>query len=69
MNRINIMFPSTTTLLGIVFVVLQLCNVINWPWIWVLCPFWIPIAIALVGLIMMIVFLGVVILYTLAFSK
>ena len=31
--------------LGIVFIVLKLCNVINWSWIWVLCPFWIGIAV------------------------
>lgn len=28
-------------LLGIVFIVLKLCKVINWSWIWVLSPFWI----------------------------
>lgn len=35
-------------LLGIVFIVLKLCGVINWSWAWVLAPFWIPIALALV---------------------
>ena len=34
-------------LLGIVFIVLKLCNVINWSWLWVLSPFWIPFAIVL----------------------
>ena len=28
-------------LLGIVFIVLKLCKVIHWSWIWVLSPFWI----------------------------
>lgn len=27
-------------LLGIAFVILKLCGVIDWPWIWVLAPFW-----------------------------
>lgn len=30
-----------TGLLTIVFIVLKLCHVINWSWIWVLCPIWI----------------------------
>lgn len=32
-------------LLGIVFVVLKLINVIDWSWWWVTCPFWISIAL------------------------
>lgn len=35
-------------LLGIVFIVLKLCGVINWSWAWVLAPWWIPIVLALV---------------------
>lgn len=38
-------------LLGITFVVLKLCGVINWPWLWVLAPFWIPLTIVLVVLL------------------
>ena len=33
---------STTTTLGIVFIVLKLVGVIDWSWFWVLAPFWIP---------------------------
>ena len=36
---------STSTLLGIAFVVLKLCGVIDWSWIWVTAPFWIPLAL------------------------
>nr|DAJ75710.1 MAG TPA: Melanocortin-2 receptor accessory protein family [Bacteriophage sp.] len=32
------------SVLGIVFIVLKLCKVINWSWVWVLCPFWIGLA-------------------------
>ena len=32
-------------LLGVAFVVLKLCKVINWSWWWVTAPFWIPVAI------------------------
>lgn len=31
--------------LGIVFIILKLCKVINWSWLWVLSPIWIPILI------------------------
>lgn len=40
--------PSSTTLLGILFVGLKLTGHINWPWIWVLSPFWIPLVVAMV---------------------
>lgn len=32
------------SVLGIIFIVLKLCKVINWSWVWVLCPFWISLA-------------------------
>ena len=48
-------------LLTIVFIVLKLCRVINWSWIWVLAPMWISVAlcvaiiliVAIIGFIMM----------------
>ncbi len=45
-------FPA---LLGLTFIVLKLCNVIHWSWWWVLSPFWIGIAIALVILIIYVI--------------
>lgn len=39
-------------LLAIVFIVLKLCNVITWSWLWVLAPLWIPIAFCLVALVL-----------------
>ena len=30
-----------TGLLTIAFIILKLCNVINWSWLWVLSPLWI----------------------------
>lgn len=38
-------------LLGVLFVGLKLAKVIDWPWVWVLAPFWGPIALLLVILI------------------
>lgn len=48
-------------LLTIVFIVLKLCGVINWSWIWVLAPMWVGVAlcvaiiliVAIIGFIMM----------------
>lgn len=33
------------SLLTITFIVLKLCNVISWPWVWVLAPLWISFGI------------------------
>lgn len=44
MNSIKIQLgclPGFTTLLTIIFLVLKLCNVIGWSWIWVVSPIWI----------------------------
>ena len=38
---------SVTTVLFLIFLVLKLCNVIDWSWWWVTAPLWIPIAIAI----------------------
>lgn len=43
---------GTVGLLGVVFIVLKLCGVIRWSWLWVLSPFWISAAI--VGIIVLI---------------
>lgn len=32
---------SLGVILGVVFIVLKLCNVIDWSWLWVLAPLWI----------------------------
>ena len=42
-------------LLGVVFIILRLCNVINWSWWRVLAPFWIPVAIAIICIIVTII--------------
>ena len=37
--------------LGIIFIVLKLCGVIKWSWLWVLCPFWISLLLILIVVI------------------
>ena len=44
-------------LLGVAFIVLKLCKVINWSWWWVTAPFWIP-----VGIVIVMIFIAAVLL-------
>lgn len=50
---------SLPNLLLIAFVILKLCNVIAWSWVWVLAPLWIPFALIIALLLIMLI--GVVI--------
>ena len=34
--------------LTIVFIVLKLCKLINWSWLWVLSPLWIPMLLVII---------------------
>ena len=34
--------------LTLIFITLKLTEVIDWPWIWVLAPLWIPLAVVVV---------------------
>ena len=39
------------TVLAVVFIVLKLCGVITWSWLWVLSPIWISFGLAIIVLI------------------
>lgn len=43
--------PGVLSILLVAFIVLKLCGVITWSWLWVLSPLWIPIALVLVILL------------------
>ena len=48
---------SFATVLTIVFIVLKLCGVIDWSWVWVLAPMWISfvlwiLIIAVIGFVL-----------------
>lgn len=45
--------------LTLIFIVLKLCGVINWSWIWVLAPSWIPIILVIV-IIIIAIFIGII---------
>ena len=42
-------------LLCIVFIVLKLCGVINWSWVWVLSPLWIGFILAIIIIVVAII--------------
>ena len=42
--------------LGVVFIVLKLCNVIDWSWWWVLAPIWMPTVLCLLVLLIIAAF-------------
>lgn len=44
---------SFVGLLAIAFIVLKLCNVITWSWLWVLSPIWISAALVIIGCIIL----------------
>ena len=46
-------------LLGVVFIVLKLCGVIDWSWWWVTAPFWGGIAIAIAVVIICLIIVGI----------
>jgi MFS family permease len=50
-SKVTVKFPSVATLLGIAFIILKLCDVITWSWVWVLSPFWIGAIISILSLI------------------
>ena len=46
-------------LLTIVFIVLKLCGVITWKWIWVLSPLWISAALVLAVFLLVLIVCGI----------
>lgn len=52
-TNVGIGFSSVLT---IVFIILKLCKVINWSWLWVLAPLWVSIVaqLVLVGVVALI---------------
>lgn len=62
-EKVIIQVPSVLSLLGIAFIVLKLCNVINWSWIIVLMPFWLPVLMFISTLIIALILLLLVYLF------
>lgn len=59
-RKINVNISGWFTgLLTIAFIVLKLCGVIDWAWVWVFAPFWIPIVLV-VGVYLIVVFFSLI---------
>lgn len=58
MRRVDEKFINTGVLvidiIGVLFVILKLTELIRWPWVWVLSPFWIGALLAIVTLIVIV---------------
>lgn len=50
-NNSNALGGLSGTLLQIAFIVLKLCGVISWSWLWVLSPMWIGFALWLLAVV------------------
>ena len=59
-KKVTVNFGSIGTLLAIIFMVLKLTGHIDWSWVWVLAPIWIPIALALGILIVHLLIVAIV---------
>ena len=51
---------SLATVLGVVFLVLKLVGVIDWAWVWVLAPFWIPVALVIAVVLIWLLVIGII---------
>jgi hypothetical protein len=59
-KKITVTVGGLPTSLLVAFIVLKLCKVITWSWIWVLSPLWIPLALsAIVGIVLLLLFLKI----------
>lgn len=45
-----------TGFLGIALIALKLIGIINWPWVWVLTPIWLPNLIMIIALMLVAIF-------------
>lgn len=53
-QKITVTVGGLPTLLLVAFIVLKLCKVITWSWLWVLAPLWIPLGVSLLFILVII---------------
>lgn len=41
--------------LGVTFIVLKLCKIITWSWLWVTAPLWIPIVLSVIAILIFVI--------------
>lgn len=56
MKKISLQVFGFTELLLVGFIILKLCKVITWSWWWVLSPLWIPPALVLLVLGLIVIY-------------
>ena len=56
-NNVVYRGPGLASLLLIAFIILKLCGVITWSWLWVLSPLWISLIIEIIFFVVWIVIL------------
>jgi fatty acid desaturase len=47
---------GVTGFLGVALIALKLIDIINWPWVWVLAPIWLPNLIIIISLMLVAIF-------------
>ena len=52
-----------TGILALIFIVLKLCGVITWSWLWVLAPIWIPLALGISFILISWIIVGLIALF------
>ena len=50
-KRVTVDFGGGGFLLAIIFLILKLTHVIDWEWLWIFAPIWIPLGVAAAVLI------------------
>lgn len=68
-KQINVTGFKLSTLLGVSFIILKLCNVIDWSWFYVTMPLWLGYAILLSVIIVVLLFTGLILLLAAIFGR
>ena len=59
-KTVKVSFPiSIFPIVGVMFVFLKLVGVIDWAWLWVLSPFWIPVMFVVAFFTFVVMLVGV----------
>lgn len=59
-KKVTVNFGGIGTILAIVFMVLKLTGHIDWSWVWVFAPIWIPLALVLAILIIYLLVVAII---------
>ena len=58
-SSVNVSFPFLS-ILTLIFITLKLLGKIDWDWVWVLSPLWIPLAIVFLILVVVVSIVGII---------